>query len=106
MAAEIKQSPAEMQVQIGGEFRRLRLSRNFDQRSVSIKAGVSVRALRNLEIGGGSSIETMCRVLKALDAGEVFERLVPRAYLEPVVALMRHEPQRASKSRRKDDDED
>lgn len=60
-------TPEEIQVELGSRLRRLRLDRNLDQISTAEKAGISEKALRNLESGHGSTVETLVRVLKALD---------------------------------------
>jgi transcriptional regulator with XRE-family HTH domain len=62
------QTPKELQVALGARVRRLRLARNIDQRATADKAGISEKALRNLEAGRGSTVETLLRTLKALDA--------------------------------------
>ena len=61
-------TPKELQITLGERVRRLRLARNADQRAAASKAGISERALRNLEAGRGSTVETLLRTLKALDA--------------------------------------
>ena len=57
----------ELQIELGQRVQRLRLSRNLDQRATADKAGISLRALGNLEAGRGSTVETLLRTLKALD---------------------------------------
>ena len=46
----------------------MRLSRNADQVTAAAEAGISEKALRNLEAERGSTVETLIRFLKALDA--------------------------------------
>ena len=55
------QAPNELQSTLGERLKRLRLNRNLDQRSTAEKAGISERALRNLESGQGSTVETLLR---------------------------------------------
>ena len=61
-------TPNELQQQLGERLKRLRLNRNLDQRTTAEKAGISEKALRNLEAGRGSTVATLLRVLKALDS--------------------------------------
>ena len=68
-------TPHELQILLGERLRRLRLNRNLDQLTTAEKAGVSEKALRNLEAGRGSTVETLLRVLKALDPLQRIERL-------------------------------
>ena len=60
-------TPKELQADLGERVRRLRLSRNIDQRTTADKAGISEKALRNLESGHGSTVETLVRTLEALE---------------------------------------
>jgi DNA-binding XRE family transcriptional regulator len=47
--------PEELQAVFGKQIQELRISKNLDQITTAEKAGVSTRALRNLETGRGSS---------------------------------------------------
>jgi transcriptional regulator with XRE-family HTH domain len=98
-------TPEEIQIALGARLRRLRLNRNIDQLTTAEKAGISEKALRNLEAGRGSTIETLVRVLKALDYLEGIEMIAPESSVNPL-ELLRHTkmPQRArrvSKPRKK-----
>jgi len=89
-----------MQELLGQRIRTLRLNRNQDQAHVASKAGVSERALRNLESGAGSNLITLIRVLKALDALESLDALAPEPSFSPMAILKRGKaPQRASRPR-------
>lgn len=92
---------AELQVTLGERVRRLRLARNADQRSTAEKAGVSEKALRNLEAGRGSTIETLLRTLKALDALQGIELLAPEPTVDPLAMLRSAKPQRRVRRPRK-----
>jgi transcriptional regulator with XRE-family HTH domain len=82
-------SSGELQAIFGKQLQELRISKNLDQVTTAEKAGISERALRNLEAGRGSSVETLLRVLKALDSLEGLRLLVPKASVSPL-ALLRH----------------
>lgn len=82
-------SPEELQAVFGKQLQELRISKNLDQVTTAEKAGVSTRALRNLEAGRGSSVETLLRVLKALDSLEGISLLAPKPSVSPL-ALLRH----------------
>ena len=62
------QNPDELAAELGERLRALRLSQAWTQATVADKAGVSLRALRDLEAGRGSTVLTLIRVLKALGA--------------------------------------
>ena len=82
-------SPEELQAAFGKQLQELRISKNLDQITTAEKAGVSERALRNLEAGRGSSVETLVRVLKALDSLDGLRLLAPKPSVSPL-ALLRH----------------
>ena len=94
-------TPEELQVTLGERMRRLRLSRNIDQRTAASKAGISEKALRNLEAGRGSSVETLLRTLKALDYLQGIDALAPEATVSPLAMLRRSSPQRRVRRPRK-----
>jgi transcriptional regulator with XRE-family HTH domain len=85
-------APADLQTVLGERLRRLRLSRNMDQRTTAEKAGISEKALRNLETGRGSTVETLLRVLKALDHLDGLESLAPEISVDPMALLRRSKP--------------
>jgi transcriptional regulator with XRE-family HTH domain len=92
-------APEELQVDLGERLRRLRLSRNMDQRATADKAGISEKALRNLETGRGSTVETLLRTLKALDHLQGMEMLAPEVTVDPLALL--HSPKPQQRVRRK-----
>ena len=85
-------TPEELQKELGDRIRRLRLSRNVDQRTIADKAGVSEKALRNLETGHGSTVETLLRTLKALDFVQGIEMLAPEVTIDPLALLRSSKP--------------
>lgn len=94
-------TPHELQIDLGERLRRLRLSRNIDQRAAAGKAGISERALRNLESGNGSTVETLLRTLKALGYTQGIEMLAPETTVDPLALLHNAKPpQRVRRSRR------
>jgi transcriptional regulator with XRE-family HTH domain len=94
-------TPDELQVNLGERLRRLRLLRNIDQRAAAGKAGISEKALRNLESGNGSTVETLLRTLKALGYTQGIEMLAPETTVDPLALLHRAKPpQRVRRSRK------
>lgn len=80
-------APNELQELLGERLKRLRLNRNLDQRTTAEKAGISEKALRNLESGRGSTVETLLRVLKALDHLQGLDMLAPEISINPLDLL-------------------
>ena len=77
----------ELQGSLGHQLQALRISKNLDQRTTAEKAGISEKALRNLEAGRGSTVESLLRVLKALDSLEGLGMLAPKPSVNPLDLL-------------------
>lgn len=92
-------TPHELQVLLGERLRRLRLNRNLDQLTTAEKAGISEKALRNLEAGRGSTVETLLRVLKALDSLQGIDLLAPEATVNPLDLLRQSKPPQRARRR-------
>ena len=96
MVAHAFSAPNELQELLGERLKRLRLNRNLDQRTTAERAGISEKALRNLESGRGSTVETLLRVLKALDHLQGLDMLAPEISVNPLALLRKPKaPQRA-----------
>ncbi|MGO9088391.1 MAG: helix-turn-helix domain-containing protein [Candidatus Sulfotelmatobacter sp.] len=92
MSYIVFRTPEELQIDLGERVRMLRLSRNIDQRATADKAGISEKALRNLEAGRGSTVETLLRTLKALDCLQGIEMLAPEVTVNPLALLHSSKP--------------
>jgi transcriptional regulator with XRE-family HTH domain len=80
-------SPDELQGVLGKQLQEMRIAKNLDQVTTAERAGISEKALRNLEGGRGSSIETLVRVLKALDSLDGLRLLAPKPTVSPLALL-------------------
>jgi transcriptional regulator with XRE-family HTH domain len=87
-------SAEELQSILGEQLQSLRIAKNLDQRTTAEKGGISEKALRNLEAGRGSSVESLLRVLKALDSLEGIEMLAPKPSVNPIALLHSTEARR------------
>jgi transcriptional regulator with XRE-family HTH domain len=95
------QTPDEMEAALGERLKALRLSRDLDQATLAERAGVGVRALRNLEAGRGSTLKTLIRVLRALGRQAWLETVAPVPTINPLHLTRQVQPrQRASRRRR------
>jgi len=94
----------EAEERLGERIRSLRLSKNLDQATVAERAGVSLRTVKNLENGRGSSVATLVRVVRALGRADWFDALQPVVAVSPLRMLAQERrdsaPQRASRVRR------
>lgn len=91
---------AELEVVLGEQVKKLRLSRNIDQATLAERAGISRRALQNLEAGAGSSVASMLSVIRALGREDWLALLAPTATINPLYMVRaRRERQRATSVR-------
>jgi len=68
-------TPAEIQADLGGRIRALRLRRNVSQGTLALKAGVVRNSIVNLENGANSSLNTFIAALVALDAADALDKI-------------------------------
>lgn len=69
---------------LGGALARYRLARNLRQSDIASLSGISRGAVARLEAGEGGTIDSLLRVLQALDIDERAMMLVPEATLSPL----------------------
>lgn len=98
-------STLEWEQRVGEQVRALRLDRGLDQASLGELADVGVTSIKNLENGRGSSLRTIVRVLRALDATSWLESLAPTPTVSPIDLLRSAEatPRRRVSRTRSDD---
>jgi transcriptional regulator with XRE-family HTH domain len=82
----------ELQVRMGEQLRRLRMERNLEQRTLAAQAGVGLNTLRRLELGQGSSVQALIRVLRALGREEWLATMAPVATINPLNLTQRATP--------------
>lgn len=96
-------TPAELEVTLGEQIRAARLLRNLSQEALARDAGVSRTAVRNLEGGKGARVETLVRVLKAMERTDWISMLQPTVTISPLQMLKSISPrQRARASKEQD----
>ena len=86
--------------ELGGRIARIRLGRNLTQASLAERAGASERSIKRLEAGENTSLDTLMRILSALDLGDRLLLALPNPAIRPVERIKRegHERQRARDS--------
>lgn len=87
----------EWEVELGQQFRLLRLNRNLDQIAVAEGAGVGLSALKNLEGGRGATLKTMIKVLRFLGRTDWLAALSPTVSISPL-QMAKNKPQRVRAS--------
>jgi transcriptional regulator with XRE-family HTH domain len=75
---------SEIEGLMGERIRELRLSLNLDQKTVSERAGLSVRALKNLEQGNGSTLRSLVAVMRILGRRDWLLNIAQVATINPL----------------------
>ncbi|WP_245176258.1 MULTISPECIES: helix-turn-helix transcriptional regulator [unclassified Cupriavidus] len=90
-----------MEIELGTRLRAYRVNCcGLDQATVAERSGISVRTLRNLEMGNGSSLHTLICVLRTLGLEDCLDTIAPTG-VHPLVRTRHKRPrQRVSKLRR------
>lgn len=93
---DIASTSHELEQRLGVRLRELRLLKNIDQRALAAQAGVSLNALKHLESGKGARVNSLVKVLRALDRIDWLESLAPTVSISPMQMLKhdRREPKR------------
>jgi transcriptional regulator with XRE-family HTH domain len=93
----ISRNSAELEQLLGSRLRELRILRNLDQVSLAERAGVSLNALKHLESGKGARVNSLIKVVRALDRTDWLDTLAPTVSISPMQMLKREsrEPKRA-----------
>ncbi len=74
----------ELQASLGERLKALRLDKNIDQKTLAERAGISLRAVKNLEGGLGSTLKSLVAVLRALDHDQWLQTIAPIATINPL----------------------
>jgi transcriptional regulator with XRE-family HTH domain len=83
------QTRGELELDLGEKLKRLRLNKNCDQKTLAARADVSVRALRNIEAGQGSTVKTLLSVVRALGRESWLQTIAPVATINPLTLTSR-----------------
>ena len=79
----------QIRSEIGARLARLRLSRNVTQAMLAKDAGIGLGALRRLEAGKPSTLDTFLRVVLALGLDEAILGAVPTGQIRPIERVSR-----------------
>ena len=88
---------------LGSRVQRERLNRNLTQAELAERAGIGPRTVRYLAAGRQTTVETLIRVLRALEKLDALNALLPEPGVSPLqlAKLKGRERQRAGGHRRK-----
>jgi transcriptional regulator with XRE-family HTH domain len=86
--------------EIGNRIARYRIDQQITQANLAEQAGVSKRTVERVEAGASVQFSTIIRILRALDAMQGLDRMIPEPPVRPM-ELLKHKGkvrQRASSS--------
>jgi transcriptional regulator with XRE-family HTH domain len=72
---------------LGDRIERYRIEGGLTQAELAERAGIGKRTLERVEAGRGAELATLIRVLRALNALEGFDRLLPELPPSPIEQL-------------------
>lgn len=84
--------------ELGTRIARIRLGKNLTQASLAKEAGASVRSVKRLEAGENTSLDTLIRVLAALNLGDRLSSALPDPDVRPVERI-KHEGRERQRAR-------
>ncbi|MEX0831022.1 MAG: helix-turn-helix transcriptional regulator [Nitriliruptoraceae bacterium] len=87
----------ELEALVGGQVRQRRRERDLTLAQVAEQAGVTRKTVQNLELGHGSTLATLVKVLRVLGAEQWLETLTPPEPVSPIA--MRDEQRRRARRR-------
>ena len=91
----------EIESDLGGRLKALRLDRDINQATLAERAAISVSALKSLENGRGSTLRTLVAVLRVLKREDWLKSIAPVATINPLTMTRTADPRRrASKQLR------
>jgi len=80
-------SVEQAELAIGAQLRALRLAHGWDQTQLAAEAGVSLGAVRNLELGRGSTLKSLSAIVVALGRSGWLRELAPTPTVSPIEIL-------------------
>lgn len=84
---------------LGERLKQLRIRKRLTQRELALKANVSLRTVRSLELGKGGNLNSFVRMLRALDAMPQLDVIAPPPQFSPMATLrLGRPPKRVRKS--------
>ena len=93
-------TPDEIEVTLGENIKNLRLQLNLEQTTLAQRAGLSLKAVQNIENGNGSTLRSLVKIVRALGRDDWFRTIAPVASINPLAMTSQADQrQRASRKR-------
>jgi transcriptional regulator with XRE-family HTH domain len=98
----VDRTSVELEQLLGSRLRELRLLKNLDQKSLAERAGISLNAVKHLESGKGARVNSLIKLLRALQSTDWLEALAPTVSISPMQMLKKgvREPRRTRRRAR------
>jgi len=84
---EAIRTSVELEQLLGSRLRELRLLKDLDQNSLAERAGISLNAVKHLESGKGARVNSLIKVLRALERTDWLDTLAPTVSISPMEML-------------------
>lgn len=84
---EAIRTSAELEQLLGSRLRELRLLKDLDQNSLAERADISLNAVKHLESGKGARVNSLIKVLRALERTDWLDTLAPTVSISPMEML-------------------
>jgi transcriptional regulator with XRE-family HTH domain len=88
---------------LGERLAKYRLSRNLRQSDIASKAGISRGVIARLEAGQGGTVDSLVRVMKALDIDDRIVNIIPDARISPLDTRQTKPPRQRSRPQAESD---
>jgi len=88
------------EIEIGATIRQMRIRKGLSLDDVAARANLSLTAVRNLELGRGSTLRTMIKVLSAIGEMRLFAEWIESSKEFSPIALFRETQRKAARPQR------
>lgn len=93
-------TPEELEQIVGDGIKTLRLNANMTREEVCRQAGISLNALKNLENGDGTTLNTLVKVLRVLKRTGWLDSLAPLPTINPLTLTARQNPRQRARAKK------
>jgi transcriptional regulator with XRE-family HTH domain len=97
----IQRSTEELESALGDQLRSARLRSNISVADLAKHSGLSINAVRRLEMGDGATVTTLVRVIRALGRETWLDTFQPAITISPLQMLKSTKARQRSSSTRK-----
>jgi len=91
---------SNMENEIGAAIRQARIRKGLSLEDAAARANLSATAVRNLELGRGSTLRTMIKLLSVIDETRLFTEWIENKNEFSPIALFRETEKKAARPKR------